>query len=85
MKSLTLHAMDDQLAGQLKRRADELSTSMNELAKQLLAEALGLKAPAAGRHRDKFQSFCGKWSKSDLAKFDKHTADLRTVDREDWQ
>ena len=85
MKSLTLHAMDDQLAGQIKRRADELSISMNELAKQLLAEALGIKVPTAGRHRDDFQSFCGKWSKADLAKYEERTAELRTVDPGDWK
>ncbi len=59
MKSLTLHAMDDQLAMQIKRRAGELSISMNELAKRILAEGLGIKTPEKPPHRDDFAPFCG--------------------------
>ena len=46
MKSLTIHALDEQLAAQIKQRAREQSVSMNEVVKQLLAESLG--TPAAG-------------------------------------
>ena len=85
MKSLTLHAMDDQLADQIKRRAAELSISMNELAKRLLAEALGIKTPAKPPHRDDFAPFCGTWTERDAKEFDQRVADMEAVDAEDWQ
>lgn len=76
MKSLTLHAIDDQLANEIKRRANELSISMNELAKRILAEGLGIKMPAKPPHRDDFASFCGTWSGQDLEEFRLNTADM---------
>ena len=85
MKSLTLHAMDDQLADQIKRKASELSISMNELAKRLLAEALGIKTPAKPPHRADFASFCGTWTERDAREFDQRVADMEAVDAEDWQ
>ncbi|MBN1673516.1 MAG: hypothetical protein JXR37_20895 [Kiritimatiellae bacterium] len=85
MKSLTLHALDDQLAAQIKRRADELAISMNELAKRLLAEALGLKVPASPPHREAFSSFCGTWTDDDVRAFDERVADMEKVDAEDWK
>ena len=85
MKSLTLHAMDDQLAAQIKRRALELSISMNELAKHLLAEGLGIKVPTEPPHREAFACFCGSWSEEDAKAFDERVSDMEKVDREDWQ
>ena len=85
MKSLTLHAMDDQLAQQIKRRANELSISMNELAKRVLAEGLGIKTPAKPPHRDDFACFCGTWSEDDLKAFNQRVSDMEDVDREDWK
>ena len=85
MKSLTLHAMDDQLADQIRRRADEMSISMNELAKRILAEGLGIKTPASPPHRDDFACFCGTWDESDLAAFNGRVVDMGTVNPEDWR
>jgi hypothetical protein len=85
MKSLTLHAMDDQLAQQIKLRANELSISMNELAKRILAEGLGIKAPAKPIHRDEFSCFCGIWTEDDIASFNERVADMDAVDLKDWQ
>ncbi|MBT3193304.1 MAG: hypothetical protein HN341_12185 [Verrucomicrobia bacterium] len=85
MKSLTLHAMDNQLADQIKRRANEMHISMNELAKRLLAEALGIKVPAKPPHRDDFACFCGTWSESDAGEFEERVADMQSVNAEEWQ
>jgi len=85
MKSLTLHAMDDQLADQIRRRASEQSISMNELAKRILAEGLGIKTPAKPPHRDDFAPFCGTWSEDDLEDFNRRVADMESVDAEDWR
>lgn len=85
MKSLTLHGLDDQLAAQIKRRAKEMSISMNELAKRLLAEGLGIKVPAEPPHRDDFTHFCGSWSKEDTKAFHARVSETDKVDPEDWK
>ncbi|NQT93567.1 MAG: hypothetical protein HQ559_12470 [Lentisphaerae bacterium] len=85
MKSLTLHALDDQLAAQIKRRAREASISMNELSKRILAEGLGLKVPAEPPHREAFACFCRSWSDKDVKEFNGRTADTEEIDQEDWK
>jgi len=85
MKSLTIHALDDQLAAQIKRRARELSVSMNELAKGILAEGLGIKVPAVPPHRGDFAGFCGTWTEADVREFEARVADTERVDPEDWK
>ena len=85
MNSLTLHALDDQLATHIRRRASELSISMNELAKRILAEGLGIKASSASPRREMFAGFCGSWTEEDLEEFESCTADMRHVDSEDWK
>ena len=85
MKSLTIHALDDQLAVQIKRRARELSISMNELVKRILAEGLGIKVPAVPPHRDDFASFCGTWTDNDVRAFETRVAETERVDPEDWK
>jgi plasmid stability protein len=85
MKSLTLHALDDQLASHIRRRANELSLSMNELAKRILAEGLGIKAESASPRREMFADFCGIWTENDLEEFRSSTKDMSRVDQEDWK
>jgi len=85
MKSLTIHSMDEQLAAQIKRRAQEQSISMNELVKQLLAEGLGIKVPSVPPHREDFASFCGTWTESEAREFSIRMEDTNRVDPEDWK
>lgn len=85
MKSLTLHSMDDQLAGEIRRKSKEQSISMNELAKRILAEGLGLKISATPPHREDFASLCGSWSKEEAEAFNRNIIDFETVCEEDWQ
>ena len=85
MKSLTLHALDDQLAAQIKRRAKELSLSMNELAKRILAQGLGIEVPDDPPHREAFTGFCGTWTEEDAQAFDASVSDMAKVDPEDWK
>jgi len=84
MKSLTIHAMDDQLATQIKLHAQELSISMNELMKRILAEGLGLKVPTEPPHKSDFAGFCGIWSQREAQAFEKRLADTEKIDPEDW-
>ena len=85
MASLTIHAMDEQLAAQIKRRAKERSISMNELMKQILAEGLGIKVPAEPPHRADFAGFCGTWKTDEAKAFEERVADTQRVDPEDWK
>ena len=86
MSALTLHALDDSLALALRRRADELGTSLNQAAKALLAAALGL-TKAEQRPRPGFLKFAGSISgrdaKSMMAFVD--DADFSKVSAEDWK
>lgn len=85
MNSLTLHALDDQLATQIRQRAKELSISMNELAKRILAEGLGIKAQTTPHNLKMFETFCGSWTKNDAKEFDANTSDMNKIDLEDWK
>ena len=85
MKSLTIHALDDQLAAQIKHRARELSISMNELVKRILAEGLGIKVPVVPPHRDDFAGFCGTWKENEARAFEARVADTERIDAEDWK
>jgi len=85
MNSLTLHALDDQLSKHIRRRAKELSISMNELAKRILAEGLGIKARSDFPHRETFAEFRGTWSENDLEAFNSRVSDMGKIDQEDWK
>ena len=85
MTSLTIHALDEQLAAQIKRRARERSVSMNEVVKQILAEGLGIKVPSVPPHRDDFAGFCGTWKADEAKAFDVRVADTGRVDPGDWK
>lgn len=85
MKSLTLHALDDQLAEKIRKKAKKESLSMNELAKRLLAEALGLKIAPKGKNRSMFADFCGAWSDVEEKEFHSGIVDVEQIDPEDWK
>jgi len=85
MKSITIHGVDDHLAGLLKKEAERTATSMNRTVKRLLEEAMGLKPRPEGRNREHFESFLGVWSNGEQAEFRAATADFETVDDEDWE
>ena len=85
MKSLTIHALDEQLAAQIKQRAREQSLSMNEVVKQLLSESLGIKVPAVPPHQEDFAGFCGTWTAAEARVFEARVAETKRVDPEDWK
>lgn len=85
MKSLTIHALDDQLAAQIKHRAQELSISMNELVKRILAEGLGIKAPTSPPHLEDFTSFCDTWTAEEAQAFEENVADTEKIEAGDWK
>ncbi|MFA7174913.1 MAG: hypothetical protein WC340_16175 [Kiritimatiellia bacterium] len=85
MSSITIHKMDDQLANELKRKAQSESISVNAMVKQLLSEALGIKIPKEPPHKGEFESFLGLWSAADAKEFEENISDMNTVNPEDWR
>lgn len=85
MKAITIHGIDDPLAELLKSRAQSEGLSINKTVKKLLEESLGVKPRAKGINRGDFEEFCGIWSESELAEFEKDTKDLRKTNKEDWK
>lgn len=85
MKAITIHGMDDALAGALQKKARTEGESMNKLVKRLLGEAVGMKIRARGRHRAEFESFAGVWSEKERREFERRTAEFEQVSQEDWK
>ena len=83
MKSITVHAMDDELDRRLREKADAEGKSLNKTIKGLLEESLGVR-PSRNR-REEFMDLFGAWSAEEREQFDRATEDLRRVDVEDWQ
>ena len=83
MKSITIHGIDDELAGKLTDYAKEKNTSLNKSIKELLSRSLGL-PPHKKKYAD-FSKFCGVWSAAEAAAFDANTADLENIDEKDWK
>lgn len=85
MNTLTLHALDESLAKQLKACAKAENKSLNQTAKELLAAALGL-APAKRPNRlDEFAPLCGRWTEKEARRFDADVACFSEIDKELWK
>lgn len=85
MNTLTLHALDDALAKQLKACAKAENKSLNQTAKQLLSAALGV-APARRPNRlQEFAPLCGAWTEKDARRFDEDVACFSEIDKELWK
>ncbi|MBU1172068.1 MAG: hypothetical protein KKD44_21130 [Proteobacteria bacterium] len=85
MKSMTIHGMDDQLAELIKAKAKSEGLSINKTLKKLLEISLGIKPQPKKNNIDDFKEFKGLWTESDLKEFEEQTADIRSIDTEDWQ
>jgi hypothetical protein len=85
MKSITIHGIDQPLAELIQSKAQAEGLSINKTVKKLLEEALGVKPRPKDSNRDQFEEFCGIWSDSDLAEFDKETEAFKRIDPGDWQ
>jgi hypothetical protein len=84
MKSITIHGIDEPLVKLIKSRAKEEGLSINQTIKNILEAALGVKPRDYLDNIDRFEEFCGIWSKKELSEFEKKTKMLRRVDPEDW-
>ena len=84
MSSITVHDLDETIAGLIRAKARAEGKSLNQTIKRLIEEALGVK-PVNQKHRKDFEKFCGMWSKAQAAEFNAATADLERVNPEDWR
>jgi hypothetical protein len=85
MSSITIHKMDEHLARELRRKAKSEKISVNAMVKQLLSEALGIKVSPEPSHKNDFASFAGIWSEKDVKEFEVNTADMNSVNPEEWR
>ena len=79
MKSITIHKLDDDLAGELELHARREGGSINRLVKRLLRASLGLDKPAAINRRADFEDLFGGWSEEEEQGFKRRMADLEHV------
>ncbi len=84
MKSITIHGIDEPLVKLIKSRAKEEGLSINQTIKNILEASLGVKPRNYLDNIERFEEFCGIWSKKELSEFEKKTKMLRRVDPEDW-
>jgi hypothetical protein len=84
-KSLTIHRMDDALAGRISQKARQDHLSLNREVKQLLEHALGLRGSASPVPCADFREFCGAWEPEEVQRFEQARADFEKVDEADWR
>lgn len=84
VKSITIHALEDNLAQLISDKAERQGTSLNQTIKILLRQSLGITVDSAKSRMSNFKDFFGVWSKSDEKAFYGKMDDFERVDREDW-
>ena len=85
MTAITLHAIDDTLARRLQTTARREGKSLNQMAKELLASALGVAPARKPRVRNDLGRFCGVLSDADAKAIRANRADFERIDEEMWK
>ena len=85
MKSITIHKLDDDLAGELELHARREGVSINRLVKRLLRASLSLEKPAAFDRRADFEDLFGGWSEEEEQRFKRRLADLEHIAPDEWK
>lgn len=82
MKAMTLRNIPEELARELQREKARRGESLNQLAIDLMSEALGLKGN--GKRSNGLAELAGSWSAEELEEFERVTAQFEQVDEELW-
>lgn len=82
MKTMTLRNVPADLARELEREKVRRGESLNQVAIDLMKEALGLNA--GGKRSNGLGELAGSWSAEELAEFERVTAQFEQVDAELW-
>ena len=80
--SITIHEIAAELNERLSLRARQEGISKNQLVKDLLARAVGLKGDNG--YADDYREFCGVWTAAEHAEFEASQEENAAVDPEDW-
>ena len=84
MKSITIHKLDEDLAGELEQHARREGVSINRMVKRLLRASLGLEKPAPVDRRADFEDLFGGWSEEEERRFKTRLADLERIAPDEW-
>lgn len=85
MATMSIRGLDDQVLTQLKRRASQEGSSLNNLVLRLLQ---GSDKPAQAQIIEKYDdldALAGTWSDEDSADFARNTAAFAELDPAQWQ
>lgn len=85
MKSITIHALDDDLVQSIEEKAQKDGASLNKTIKKLLRESLGLMPEQVRDRQEAFQDLFGCWTQKDVEEFENAVQDLGRIDPEDWK
>ena len=85
MSTLTIHALETNVEKRIRTKARRDGKSLNQTIKELLAASVGVTPTPAADHRADFAEFCGIWTTEELDEFNAATADLESVDKDDWR
>ena len=89
MGALSIHNLDPETERRIRERAKAAGKSLNQTAKELLADAVGVGVEEGKpiKRRGDFDDLCGVWSDEDAREFDEAIVALgvEDIDPEDWQ
>ncbi len=85
MSTLTLHALDDRLTAKLRSKAKREKKSLNQTAKELLSQALGLTPTKPAGHRAEFQALSGIWTAQEARAFEQAIAPFSAIEEALWK
>lgn len=79
---MTLRNIPDDLARELELEKARRGDSLNQLAIDLMKEALGLRE--CGKRSNGLANLAGSWSQEEFEEFERATAQFEQVDEELW-
>ena len=82
MKTMTLRNVPEELARELEHEKARRGASLNQLAIDLMKEALGL--ASNGKRSNGLAELAGTWSAEELEEFERATAQFEQVDEGLW-
>ncbi|MFT5366077.1 MAG: hypothetical protein ACI8V2_001019 [Candidatus Latescibacterota bacterium] len=85
MKSITIHALDNDLVECIEEKAQKEGVSLNKTIKKLLREALGLTPEQVRDRQEEFRDLFGCWTQEDVKEFENAVQDFERIDPEDWK
>ena len=85
MKSFTIHKLDDETGKRLEERARREGASINQTAKKVLREGLGVGDEVVAERRRRFEKFLGTWTEERATEFEAAVRVFDEIDEESWK